>query len=198
MEKLTQRQRSILDFITEFFSSQGITPTIREIAKQFKISIGPVQKHIEALIKKGHLKHTPGISRGLDLVSRKQQISIPLLGRIRAGLPLEPIENIEDYISIDKNIARSGKYFALRVRGDSMVDAGIFENDIVIVRQQFVADNNDIVVAMVEGEATVKKLHKTNGEIYLKPANPAYKPIRSKNIDVLGKVVYLMRSLALN
>lgn len=195
MKELTARQRQILGFITEFSEDQGVSPTVREIAKQFKISIRPVQKHIEALVLKGSLTHKPGISRGLDIASRKPQVSIPLLGRIRAGSPLDPIEDIEGHISIDKEIARSGKYFALRVKGDSMVDAGIFENDIVIVRQQFVADNNDIVVAKVEGEATVKKLHRTNAEVYLKPANPAYKPIRSGHIDIIGKVVYLMRNM---
>jgi len=195
MRTLTEKQQKILDFITEFSESEGVSPTVREIAKQFKISIRPVQKHIEALVAKGSLTHKPGISRGLDPVSRKPQTSVPLIGMIRAGSPSDPIENIESYISIDKEIIKNGKCFALKVKGDSMIDAGILENDIVIVRQQLIADNNDIVVAKVDGEATVKKLHRTNAEVYLKPANPAYKPIRSGHIDIIGKVVYLMRNM---
>ena len=195
MEKLTERQKQILDFITDFLSGSGFAPTVREIAGHFKISIRPVQKHIEALVRKGHLRHKPMVSRGLDPASRKPLVSIPLLGRVPAGVPLQPLEYAEDHVQVDRDAVGSGKCFALKVKGDSMTGSGIFDNDTVIVRQQPGAEHNDIVVAMVDGEATVKKLFKKAGDVFLQATNPKYRPIRARNIEILGKVIYLMRKI---
>jgi len=195
MEALTERQRQVLDFISEVMSGSGFEPTVREIAGRFKISIRPVQKHIEALARKGFLRRRPGLSRGIDLASRKPLVSIPLLGRVPAGAPLQPFENAEDHVHVDREAVGSGRCFALKVRGDSMTGSGIFEGDTVIVRQQPGAEHNDIVVAMVDGEATVKKLFKKSGEVFLQATNPRYKPIRAKNIEILGRVIYLMRKI---
>ena len=193
MEPLTARQKQILRFITDFSSNSAHMPTIREIAGNFKISIGPVQKHVHALIKKGYIKHSPGISRGIDLAFRKPVTAVPVLGSVRAGIPVEPLEIADDYVYIDKNIAGGGNCFALKVKGDSMTGSGIFEGDIVIIRQQASADDNDIVVATAGEEAAVKKLRRSGREVYLESTNPKYKPIHSKEIKVIGKVIYLSR-----
>lgn len=194
VERLTRRQKQILDFITDFVSGSSSAPTVREIAEKFGISIGPVQRHLKALIRKGYLKHKPGVSRGIDLVFRKALVAIPVLGRVPAGVPVPPVENVEDYIYLRKDVAKSGNYFALRVKGDSMTGSGILENDLVVVKQQPTAENNDIVIAMVDDEAVVKKLRRKGKGVYLESTNPEYKPISVKQIKILGKVVYLMRN----
>ncbi len=198
MEKLTERQQKVFDFIARFIAESGASPTIREIAAAFKITIGPVQKYIKILQKKGFLKQTPLIARGICLSSHKPLVPVPLLGSVHAGPLSEAIENIEDYLHIDQNVVRNGEYFALRVKGDSMEGSGINEGDIVIVRRQVTANHNDTVVAMISEEAGVKKLYKTGKEVYLVSTNPKYAPIKSSNINIVGKVVYLTRSYIKN
>ncbi|MHB9154315.1 MAG: transcriptional repressor LexA [Endomicrobiales bacterium] len=193
MEQLTGRQKEIVDFISEFVSDHGRTPTVREIARRFSISIGPVQRHLKALIKKGHLKHTPGISRGLELSSRLPLVAVPVLGRVAAGIPLEALESVEEYVHVGREALKGGDCFALKVKGDSMTGSGILEGDVVVVRKQPSAENGDIVVAMIEGEGAVKKLRRQEGGTWLESTNPRYKPLRVKEITVLGKVVYLVR-----
>ena len=195
MDKLTEKQKRILDFINESFSHSGHAPTVRETAAHFGVSIGAAQKHLAALVHKGFVTHTPGISRGIDPISRKPHVSVPILGSVPAGSPLEAIENTEGHLQVDADIAKGGQYFALKVKGDSMTGAGIFEGDTIVVRQQQTADDGDIVVAMVRGEATVKRLRGKDGDVFLEPANPKYKPIRGKDIKIHGKVVYLARKI---
>jgi len=194
MEKLTEKQKKIFEFISQFIADTGAGPTIREIASFFHITIGPVQKYIRILAKKGYLKQTPLISRGITLASHRPLVPVPLLGRVHAGPISEAIENIEGYLHIDQNIVRHGEYFALTVKGDSMSGSGINEGDTVIVRKQLSANHNDIVVAMIGDEAAVKKLHRTNKDVYLVSTNPKYAPIKSSGINIVGKVVYLTRS----
>jgi repressor LexA len=198
MEKLTPKQKEILDHITHAAADTGCTPTIREIAASFKLSIGAIQKHLKALVKKGYLKHKAGLARGLEPANRKPLAAVPVLGRVPAGLPVPPLEDAGDFLYVDKNILRSGNYYALKVKGDSMTGAGIFEGDLIVVRQQPVAEDGEIVVALVEGEATVKKLRKKGDTVYLEAANPKYAPIEANEISVLGKVVYLTRALEKN
>ncbi|MCB4790398.1 MAG: transcriptional repressor LexA [Elusimicrobia bacterium] len=201
MNNLTEKQKTILEFVSDFSAKHGFKPTFREIAGHFDVHVGAVQKHIKALVKKGHLTHTPKISRGLSVAQNsepsffKDIIAVPVLGRVAAGIPLEAVEDIEEYVHIDKVVVKGGKPFALKVKGDSMINAGINEGDIVVVRKQETAEHNDVVVAMIDNEATVKKLYRKNHETYLVPANPAYKPIRADNITILGKVVFLMRNI---
>jgi repressor LexA len=190
---LTERQEDILNFIQKKLEGTGMSPSFREIADEFGISCATVQSHVEALRKKGALegkqKH-----RGLVPVEWKPTIRIPLLGQVQAGLPVLAEQNIESYLSVDRDLARGAKLFALRVKGDSMKDASILEGDTVIVRRQETANNGEIVVALLEGEATVKYLrHRRNG-IFLEPANDAYDPIPADNFSVVGKVVGLIRS----
>jgi repressor LexA len=194
MEELTGRQKEILAFIEDHVAGAGHAPTVREIAQAFHISIGPVQRHIKALARKGHIIHRPGISRGMDLARRKPLAGVPLLGRVPAGPPTIPYEDVQDHVYIDKKYLAGGSVcFALRVRGDSMTGAGIFEGDVIVVRQQQAADDGDIVVALVDGEATVKTLRRRGGEVFLEPANPKYAPIHGREIRVMGKVVHLTR-----
>jgi len=195
MDGLTEKQERVLEFIKDLSSTMGVTPTVRETANKFGVSIGAAQKHLKALVNKGYLKHTPGVSRGIGLTHRKPMVSIPVLGRVQAGVPSLAIEDVEEYVHIDEVVVKGGKCFALKVKGDSMINVGIYEDDVVVVRQQPTAEHGEIVVAMLDGEATVKKLFRKNSETYLMPANPAYKLIRADNITILGKVVFMMRNV---
>jgi repressor LexA len=195
VDKLTEKQRQILGFIQESFSRAGHSPTVRELSARFGVNIGAVQKHVAALIHKGFLRHTPRLSRGLDPVSRKPYVSVPVLGVIPAGSPLESIEDAQGHIHLDAETARGGEYFGLKVKGDSMRGAGIFEGDTVVVRRQQSAEDGDIVAAVVGGEATIKRFKSGDGEPYLQPENPKYRPIHSKDIQIAGKVVYLTRKI---
>jgi len=194
MEKLTPKQKEVLDFISQSVSESGFSPTIRDIAKTFRISIGPVQRHVKALVRKGYLRHTPGKSRGIHPASHKPLAPVPVIGWVHAGNLSEAIENPEGYIHVDKDVLKSGEYFALKVKGDSMTGSGIYEGDLIVVRRQPTAEHNDIVVAMVDDEAAVKKLVMERGLTYLESANPKYKPIYARTINIVGKVVYLARS----
>jgi len=196
MEKITEKQKKVLDHITGFISDHAGAPSIREIARHFKVNIGAVQKHIAALVKKGHLKRAPGLSRGLTPASHKPWACVPVLGRVPAGDPSEAIEGVEDFLYVEKELALSGTYFALKVKGNSMTGAGIYEGDTIVIRQQPDAEDGDIVVAKVDGEeGTVKRLRKKAGEVFLQPENAGYKPIRGKHIEIAGKVVYLTRKV---
>ena len=193
MDKLTAKQKQILGFIRESFEQGGHSPTVREMSVRFSVNIGAVQKHVSALIHKGFLRHTPRLSRGLDLVSREPYVSVPVLGSIPAGSPLESIEDIQGYVPLYAEPSAGGEYFGLKVKGDSMTGAGIFDGDTVVLRSQQSAEDGDIVAALVDGEATIKRFKRKEGQPYLLPDNPKYKPIHSKDIRIAGKVVYLTR-----
>jgi len=196
MEKITEKQKKVLDHVSGFIADSGRAPSIREIAGNFNVNIGAIQKHIAALVKKGYLKHTPGLSRGIMPASHKPWSKVPVLGRVPAGNPTEAIEGVEDYLYLEKDMVLSGTYFALKVKGDSMTGAGIYEGDTIVIRQQPDAEDGQIVVAKVDGgEGTVKRLRKNGAEVYLQPENPGYEPIRGKNIEIAGKVVYLTRKV---
>ncbi|HOW28888.1 MAG TPA: transcriptional repressor LexA [Elusimicrobiota bacterium] len=190
---LTDKQQEILEFIRETLGSTGIAPSYRDIAGHFSVSIGTVQDHLKALERKGHLTRPELRHRGIVPVDWRGGVSIPVVGQVRAGLPMLAEENIESYINVDRNFIRGERLFALKVRGDSMKDAGIFEGDTVIIRPQETAQNGDIVVALNQSEATVKYYRLRRGEVYLEPANPDYLPLKAREFDVLGKVVGLIR-----
>lgn len=210
--ELTQRQQEIADFVGEKLRSSGTSPTIREIGQQFGIaSPGGVREHVQALLKKGALRKIPGVSRGLRPIGagRKQGVSgrdwelpnvseVPILGQVVAGNPLLSEENLEGHVSVDRSLLpKSGSVFALKVKGDSMIRAGILEGDLALVRKQEDADSGDIVVGLVDGEATVKRLQRKGKGAWLKPENPAYRKIRfgkGGEDRILGKVVGLIRS----
>lgn len=208
-DQLTERQRTILNFIEQFREESGYPPTLRQIGKQFGIaSTFGVKRHLEALEKKGYITVENNASRGINLLKMEnspkdtvQEDSIyrqvPIIGRVAAGSPIMAIENMEGNLIIDPSFAkRSDDSFALKVKGDSMIDAGIFEGDMVIVSPSTEVTTNDIAVAMINGEVTVKTLIKKNNQVTLQPQNNKYQPIKVSEDDdfkLIGKVVGVVR-----
>ncbi len=201
-ETLTKRQKEILEYIEKMITEHGKSPTIREIGEKFDISsTNGVRAHLEALMKKGYIRRQGLISRGIELV-RDWAISVgkvPLVGSVPAGNPIDAIENVEGEIAVDTSFLPGGDTFTLRVEGDSMTGAGIFDGDLVIVKKQKTADRGDIVVAVIGDEATVKRYYPKSGRVHLLPENDAYEPIivdrNSPNFQIAGKVVALMRRM---
>ncbi len=200
---LTARQRAVLEFVRDRIRQHGHPPTIREIGKHFGISsTNGVRLHLTALIKKGFLKKQALISRGLELTQRVagEVGSVPLVGSVPAGRPIDAIENIEGEIAVDVSFLPKGDSFTLRVTGDSMKDAGILDGDLVLVKRQAVARAGDIVVALIGGEATVKRYFPEGKQVRLQPENDAFEPIivnrKSGDFRIAGKVVGLMRKMA--
>ena len=201
--ELTEKQRRVLEFIESMVIERGSAPTIREIGARFGISsTNGVRTHLTALIKKGYLKKSDFISRGLEL-TRKIGANIgrvPLVGAVPAGLPIDAVENVEAEIALDRTFMPKGDTFSLRVTGESMVGAGIHDGDIVIVQKQAVAQKGDIVVAIIDGEATVKRYFTEGRRIRLQPENPDFDPIyvtkKSGEFRIAGKVVGLIRRFA--
>ncbi len=211
MKKLTPRQQQILDYLLKFSHEKGYSPSIRELAKHFKIrSTQGIVRHLDALERKGYIKRD-SVARSIRIttppnpntdysfashttINPSNFTLLPLLGEVAAGQPILAIENTEDQIPIPNDWISSGKqHFVLKVKGESMADA-ILPGDLVIVAQQSYADIGDIVVAMIDEEATVKRFYKQDGKIILKADNPAYEDIPVSNeTTILGKVVSLLR-----
>jgi repressor LexA len=206
--QLTDRQKEILDFIESSILENGYPPTYREIGYHFGISSTfGVKRHIDALVKKEYLSYEVNTGRTLSLVRTNTKsndqyadpytIQIPVVGRVAAGFPIFAEENIEDTLSIDKNMLRKATTcFALMVRGDSMINAGILEGDYVIVAQQSNANTGDIIVALLQEESTLKRFIKEPGNVYLKPENKDYPiiPVSGReDFSIIGKVVGLVR-----
>jgi repressor LexA len=197
---LTDKQRAVLEAIQEYWSENGIPPSLADLAPALGIRRSTVHQHVLALKKKGYLDHVEGSGRSWrptgEMPTRGSR-RVPVVGRVAAGLPIMAQENVEDWITVDDAPA-SATLFALRVRGDSMINAGILDGDLVVVRQQDTADDGDIVVALVDDEeATVKTLRREAGEIALVAANPDYPPIRLRGgrVRVQGKVVGVRRTM---
>ncbi len=208
--QLTERQQEILQFIQNYLYEVGYPPTIREIARHFGMSSTfGVKKHLDALVKKGYLNIESNASRGIsflksEFLQNRNTVSvpeetnkIPIVGRVAAGSPILAEQNIEGSVVVDPSFTGKSKdCFALKVKGDSMINAGIFEGDLVIVSSAVNAVNGDIVVAMLSGEVTVKTFRKKNNKILLIPENDSYKPIEvqpEQEFAVLGKVVGVVR-----
>jgi repressor LexA len=200
MQPITIRQREVLDYIAGFVDRNGYPPTLREIAGHLKIrgTLG-VMKHLDALEQKGYLRREAGSSRGIVLAGRSAPtVSIPVVGVVRAGLPQPALEDVGDHLAIDRSLAKEGTFF-LRVRGDSMVNAAIVDGDLALVRPQATAENRDIVVAMIDGEATLKRFYRASDQIRLQPENPNMAPIIVRKgegeVTIVGKVVGIYRPL---
>lgn len=199
MKQLSNRQQQILEFIQNALRRSGVAPTLREIRDHLRIeSIGSVGNMLDALVKKGFLKR--GGVRGLLLANPESEESIepadpfsyPLLGQIAAGVPITAIQHVERYISVDRSITKGREGFCLRVKGDSMKGAGILEGDILVVARQTSAQVGDIVVALLNEEATVKYFQPKRGEVFLVPANEKYTPRRvgkDDDFQIQGKVI---------
>jgi repressor LexA len=209
---LTDRQREILEFITQSIRERGYPPTLREIGLQFGIrSTNGVNDHLRALEKKGHLQREDLKSRALRPVGPKgpvrspsrdeDLVEVPLIGRVAAGAPLLAVENVEDTVKVDRFfIGQTKEVFALRVKGDSMIEDGIFDGDYIFVRKQLQANRGDTVVAMINDEATVKRYYPEGETIRFQPANAAMQPILVrkrdfKAVNLIGIVVGVYRRM---
>jgi repressor LexA len=192
-QPLSKRQKGVFEFIRRRIIRDSLPPTIREIAGYFKFSsTGTVRDYLDALARKGYIKVGRQKARSIELV--RGMSGIPVLGRVAAGRPQQAQEDIEGYLDPAEFFNPDENLFALRVKGDSMIEAGILEGDIVIVRKQSRADDGDIVVALIADEATVKFFKKSGKDFFLVPANKRYKAfLLSENSLILGKVMRVLR-----
>jgi repressor LexA len=206
---VTDRQRAILDYLRGFVDEHGYPPTVREIGEAVGLrSPSTVHAHLAQLERAGLLRRDPTKPRALELTDRRREAEaaatdvhrLPLVGDIAAGGPLLAEQNIEDYLAVPEPLARGGEEFLLRVRGDSMVNAGILDGDFVVVRRQQDARNGDIVVALAGAdesadEATVKRFFREAGRVRLQPENDALEPIYADHVEILGRVIGVFRQL---
>ena len=211
---LTERQRTILDVIRASVSNRGYPPSIREIGDAVGLtSTSSVAHQLRTLERKGYLRRDPNRPRAVDVRGSDDNVTsivttdvagsdalpeptfVPVLGRIAAGGPILAEEAVEDVFPLPRELVGEGSLFLLKVVGDSMVDAAICDGDWVVVRQQNVADNGDIVAAMIDGEATVKTFKRTRGQVWLMPHNPAFDPIPGDEATIMGRVVAVLRRI---
>ncbi|MFL5871391.1 MAG: transcriptional repressor LexA [Solirubrobacterales bacterium] len=198
---LTKRQKEIFEFISKYASRYGYPPTVREIGKAVGLhSSSTVHAHLANLEKIGLLRRDPTKPRAIELLVGKARKAmrgpgLPLVGQVAAGAPVLAEENIEEYLEVPEVIGGETGDYILRVKGDSMKDAGILEDDYVVVRPADVADNGEIVVALIGDEATVKRFYRDKDQVRLEPANKAYKPIQSKDATLLGTVTGVFRKV---
>jgi len=205
LENINSRQEKILKFINKKIKESGYPPSVREIAKAVNLSSSAtVHSHLKKLEEKGYLKRNPFKPRAISLLSRKGDgsvdtginnlVYVPVVGRIAAGRPILAEENIDDYFPLTPDFVKGKKeVFILHVRGDSMVNAGILDRDYIVVRKQDTAINGEIIVALLEDEATVKRFFKTNKKIKLMPDNDYMEPIVVNDVKILGKVIGVIR-----
>ena len=194
MAQLSKMQQKIYDYIVSCIQEQGYPPSVREIGEAVGLkSPSTVHFHLKNLEEAGMIAKGAGKGRAISLTTPPvPENQIPIVGNVAAGSPILAEECIEDYLTFDAG-GHQGEYFALRVRGESMINAGILPGDLVVVRQQKTANNGEIVVAMIEEEATVKRLSKRDGHIWLLPENEAYSPIDGTYAQILGKVTAVVR-----
>ncbi|WP_418952594.1 transcriptional repressor LexA [Streptomyces pyridomyceticus] len=206
---LTERQRRVIEVIRDSVQRRGYPPSMREIGQAVGLSsTSSVAHQLMALERKGFLRRDPHRPRAYEVrgvevarpntaetAGRPSTSYVPLVGRIAAGGPILAEQTVEDVFPLPRQLVGEGELFALTVRGDSMIEAAICDGDWVTVRRQPVAENGDIVAAMIDGEATVKRLKREDGRIWLMPHNPAYEPINGDNATILGKVVAVLRRL---
>lgn len=201
-EELTTRQAEILNYIQQYIREQGYPPSVRDIGKAVGLSSSStVHGHLSQLERKGYIRRDPSKPRALEILDNnlafenRPTIYVPLIGRITAGEPIFATENYEDLLPLPQDFVRHNNVFMLSVVGNSMVDAGILDGDFVIVKQQNTAENGDIVAALLNDEATIKRFYKEKEYIRLQPENASYAPIFSREITILGKVIGLYRMI---
>ncbi|MFQ5329417.1 MAG: transcriptional repressor LexA [Thermodesulfobacteriota bacterium] len=204
-KKLTGRQEEILNFLKGFIEARGYAPSLREICAHFGIkSPKNAAKHLDALKRKGRIRRSTNISRGIEIVgastlSGGAALSVPIVGRVRAGAPRLAVENIEGHVTLDSSFFRCRDGFLLRADGESMTGAGIGDGDYLLIRPQRDADNGDIVVALLDDEATVKRFSRRGDVVTLTPENPDMEPITvragEREISIVGKVVAVIKHL---
>lgn len=200
MEGISAKQMQILEYMKSEVREKGYPPSVREICDAVGLkSTSTVHGHLARLEKKGYIRKDPTKPRAIEILdasynsSKKEYISVPIIGNITAGLPILAVENIEDTFPIPVDYVHNDHVFMLRVRGESMIGAGIYDKDLIMVRQQNDAKNGDIVVALIEEYATVKRFFREEEYIRLQPENPAMSPILVKDVSILGVVTGLFR-----
>ncbi len=198
--KITAKQQQILDYIKDEILKKGYPPTVREIGETVNLkSTSSVHSHLETLEKNGYIKRDPTKPRAIEIcddsfqIVRTEMVSLPVIGNVAAGQPIFAEENIEDYFPVPADMVPKGESFILKVRGDSMINAGIFSGDRIFVNSCSTANNGDMVVAMIEDGATVKTFYKENGHIRLQPENDDMDPIIVDDCQIVGKVFGVFR-----
>ena len=200
MKGITDRQKEVLTFISSYTDANGYPPTVREISEHFGISIRAVQDHILALQKKGFLSQAQKRARSIKVLSDSDLSApfvgrVPLLGTVAAGKPLLCEENLDGYLNLTEPFVRPGKsYFALRVRGQSMINAGILEGDLAVIEQASTAVDGQIIVAVIDDAITLKRYYKEAGRIRLQPENPAFQPIYCDDLRIVGILSNIVRT----
>ena len=200
--KISSKQREILESIKQEILNKGYPPAVREICEAVHLkSTSSVHSHLETLEKNGYIRRDPTKPRAIEIIddnfnlTRREVVNVPIIGQVAAGQPLLAVENIENYFPIPTEFMPNAETFMLKVKGDSMINAGIFNGDKILVQKQSDAQNGDIVVALVDDSATVKTFYKENGRFRLQPENDTMDPIIVNECSILGKVFGIMRFL---
>ena len=200
--KITDKQREILEYIKEMILKKGYPPAVREICEAVHLkSTSSVHSHLESLEKNGYIRRDPTKPRTIEILdddfalTRRELVNVPVIGTVAAGVPILAEQNIEDYLPIPAEILPNKEVFMLKVKGNSMIEAGIYSGDKVIVAKQPNAENGDKVVALVDDSATVKTFYKENGHFRLQPENSSMDPIILDQVEILGKVIGLFRMM---
>lgn len=199
MDELTKRQKDVLTYINQYINKYGYSPCVRDICSALNLkSTSTAHAHLTKLESKGYITRDASKPRTITVLgqgsaSKERMVSVPVVGKVAAGTPITAVENIEEYISLPYSLLGSSEIFILNVSGDSMVNAGIFDRDKIIAQKQDYAQSGDIVVALLEDEATVKRLFIEKERVRLQPENDNYSPIYTKDIDILGKVIGVLR-----
>ena len=200
--KISSKQREILEYIKQEILNKGYPPAVREICEAVHLkSTSSVHSHLETLEKNGYIRRDPTKPRAIEIIddnfnlTRREVVNVPIIGQVAAGQPLLAVENIENYFPIPTEFMPNAETFMLKVKGDSMINAGIFNGDKILVQKQSDAQNGDIVVALVDDSATVKTFYKEDGHFRLQPENDTMDPIILDDVQILGKVFGIMRFL---
>lgn len=198
--KITAKQQEILDFMKEQILEKGYPPAVREICSAVHLkSTSSVHSHLETLEKNGYIRRDPTKPRAIEILddqfnlTRRELVNVPILGTVTAGQPILATENIEDYLPVLPSFLHNKQTFVLHVKGDSMINAGIFDGDLILVEKQETARNGEIVVALIEDSVTVKRFYKESDHIRLQPENDALEPIIVDDCSIVGKVIGLCR-----
>lgn len=199
--KITPKQQEILDYIKQCILKKGYPPAVREICEAVSLkSTSSVHAHLGSLEKNGYIRRDPTKPRCIEIVedsfnlARRELINVPVVGTVTAGQPILAIENIEFYFPIIPEFVRNREAFMLKVRGDSMINAGIYDGDLVLVEQTTAAENGDIVIALIEDSVTIKRFYKEDGHFRLQPENDFMEPIIVDHLTIVGKAIGLFRS----
>lgn len=198
--KITAKQQQILDYMKQQILDKGYPPAVREICKAVDLkSTSSVHSHLETLEKNGYIRRDPTKPRAIEILddqfnlARRELVNVPIVGTVTAGQPILATESIEDYFPVMPSYVGNKQTFMLHVKGDSMINAGIFDGDLILVEQNATARNGEIIVALIEDSVTVKRFYKEDGHIRLQPENDALEPIIVEDCQILGKVIGLYR-----